>query len=193
MITGVDRSPRTERAVMMVMVPCVAVMPVPVMCPAVVYVPPIRVIAPVPRTVPCYPTRTPEPIVYNRSVNIYRLDDIVRSVYVLIAYDLHFHIVLRFVFLYVYRGHVLIDILREDSLQHYQTFATFTRLNYAQVIHLAVSVEIEVTERTVGIVEHRLELLQVLSLCEQFSYNLQIESFRDVRTVGRHRHCFVRP
>jgi hypothetical protein len=178
---------------MMVMMPCIAVMPIPVVCPAAMYIPPTRIISPIPRTVPCYPSCTPEPIVYNGSVYIYRFDDIVRTIYVLIAYYLHFYLVLRFVFLYIYRGYVLIDIFRQDSLQYYQAFVTFTRLNNTQVIYLAVSVEIEVTERAVRVVEHRLELFQVLSLCEQFSYNLQIESFRDVRTVGRNRHCLICP
>ena len=168
----------------MVMMPSVAMMPVPVMRPTVVYIPPIRVISPVPRTTPCYPVRTPEPIVYNRSIHIYRLDDIVRTIYVLIAYDLYFYLVLRFVFLHIYRGYILIDVFRQNRLQHDQPLAAFSCLYHAQIIHLTVSVQIQITERAVRVVEHRLELLQVLSLCEQFSYHLQIESFRDVRTVG---------
>ena len=84
-------------------------------------------------------------------------------------------------------------IFCENSLQNDQTFVAFTYFHYAQVIYFPVSIEIQVTERAVRVVKHRLELLQVLSLCEQFSYNLQIESFRDVRTVGRYGHCFVCP
>lgn len=87
----------------------------------------------------------------------------------------------------------MIDILGEDSLQNDESFVTLTRLYNAQVIHLTVSVEVEIAERAIWIVEHRLELLQVLSVRKKLSYNLQIESFRDVRTVGRNRDCFIRP
>ena len=171
---------------------CIAVTPIPVMCPAAVYIPPTRVISPIPRTLPCVPVRTPKPVVDNRSIDIYRFDDIVRSIYIFVADNLNGHIV-GCVFLYVYRGNVLIDILGEDSLQNDESFVTLTRLYYAQVIHLTVSVEVEIAERAIWIVEHRLELLQVLSVRKKLSYNLQIESFRDVRTVGRNRDCFIRP
>lgn len=116
MITGMDSTARTERTMVMVMMESVAVMPIPIMRPTVVYVPPARVISPIPRTVPCYPIRTPEPIVDNRSVHIYRFDDIVGTIHVLIAHYLHFHLVLCFVFLHIYRGYVLIDILSQNSL-----------------------------------------------------------------------------
>jgi hypothetical protein len=65
-------------------------------------------------------------------------------------------------------------------LQNDEAFVAFTCLYYAQVIHLTVSVQIQIAECTVRIVEHRLELFQVLSLCEQFSYNLQVQPFGDV-------------
>ena len=170
----------------------IAMMPVPVMCPAAVYVPPTRVITPVRRTLPCVPVRTPEPVVNNRSIDIYRFDNVVRSVYVLIADYLNGNIV-RLIFLHINGCNILINILCEDGLQNDESLVAFARLYHAQVIHLTVSVEVQITERTVGVVEHRLELFQVLSLCKQLSYNLQIESFRDVRTVGRNRDCFVCP
>ena len=91
----------TERAVMMAMMVCVAMMPIPVMCPTSVSVPPTRPITPIPRTIPCVPCIRPEPIVYYRSVNIYRLDDVIGAVNVLITYYLNGNIV-RFIFLNVY-------------------------------------------------------------------------------------------
>ena len=167
----------------MAMMPCVTVMPVPVVCPTAMNIPPSRIVAPVPRTRPAIPTRTPEPIVDNRSIDIHRLDDIVGTIDVLIAYYLNGHLVLL-VFLHIYGSDILEYILCEDSLQHDQTFITFTRLHYAQVVHLSVAVQVQITERAVRVIKHRLELFQVLSLRKQLSYNLQIESFRDVRTVG---------
>lgn len=166
----------TERAPVVVMMPGVAVMPIPVMCPTVVNVPPARVVTPVPRTMPCVPIGTPEPIVYDRTVNVNRLDDVVGAVNILVAYYLNSHLVFL-VFLNVDRGYVLENILGKYSLQNDEAFVAFACLYYTQVIHLAIPVEVEVTEGAVGVVEHRLELLQVLSLCEQFSYNLQVQSF----------------
>ena len=85
------------------------------------------------------------------------------------------------------------DILRKNGLQYDQTLVAFACLYDTQVIDLSVAVQIQVTERAVRIVEHRLELFQVLSLCEQFSYNLQIESFRDVSTLCGNRDGLFRP
>lgn len=130
MIAVVDMMSRTERAVMVMMMESVAVMPVPVMCPAVVCVPPTRVITPVPRTMPCVPCVAPEPVVDNRTVDINRFDDIVRTIYVLVTYHLNAYFVLL-VFLYIDRGNVLIDIFGENSLQYDQTLVSFACLYYA--------------------------------------------------------------
>ena len=172
--------------------PGVAVTPVPIVSHQVVCVPPSGPISPVPRAMPCVPIRTPEPIVYQRTVNIYRFDDVGRTVHVLIAYDLNAYLI-RLVFLYVDRGYVLIDIFRQNGLQNDQSLVAFAGLYYAQVIHLTVAIQVEVAERAVRIVEHRLELFQVLSLCKKLSYNLQVQSFGDVRTVGRNRYGLVCP
>ena len=130
MIAVVDMMSRTKRAVMVMMMESVAVMPVPVMCPAVVRVPPTRVITPVPRTMPCVPCVAPKPVVDNRTVDINRFDDIVRTIYVLVTYHLNAYFVLL-VFLYIDRGHVLIDIFGENSLQYDQTLVSFACLYYA--------------------------------------------------------------
>ena len=114
-ITVVNGVSRTERAVVVMMMERVAVMPVPVMRPAAMNIPPTRVISPVPRAMPCAPIRTPEPVVDERPIDIHRFDDVVDAVHVLIAYHLYRHIV-RFVFLHIDGGNVLINILCEDSL-----------------------------------------------------------------------------
>ena len=119
---------RTERAVVVMMMESVAVMPVPVMCPAAVYVPPTRVITPVPRTMPCVPCVAPEPIVDNGSIDIYRFDDVVRTIDVLIAYYLNADLVGRFIFLYIDRCNILIDIFGKDSLQNDESFVSFAGL-----------------------------------------------------------------
>ena len=81
--------------------PRVAVTPVPVMCPTVVGVPPTRPVTPVPRTMPRKPKIAPEPVVYYRSIDIYRLNDIVLAIYVLVNYYLNGYFVV-FIFLHVY-------------------------------------------------------------------------------------------
>lgn len=79
---------------------------------------------------PCVPTRTPEPIVDNRSENVDGLYHVVRSIHILIADYLNGNLVLL-VFLYIYRGYVLEDILRQNRLQHDKTLVAFARLHYA--------------------------------------------------------------
>ena len=119
---------RTERAVVVMMMESVAVMPVPVMCPAAVYIPTTRVITPVPRTMPSVPCVAPEPIVDNGSIDIYRFDDIVRTIDVLVAYHLNADLVGRFIFLYIDRCNILIDIFGKDSLQNDESFVSFAGL-----------------------------------------------------------------
>ena len=110
MITVPYAMSRTERAPVVMMMVGVAVMPIPVMRPACVVMPPVRVIIPVPGTGPRYPCRTPEPIVDNRPVHIYRFDDIVRTIHVFVTDHLNGHIVLL-VFLHVDGRYILVDIL----------------------------------------------------------------------------------
>jgi hypothetical protein len=138
-------------------------MPVPVVCPTAMNIPPSRIISPVPRTRPAIPTRAPEPIIDNRSIDIHRLDDIVGTIDVLIAYYLNFHLILL-VLLHVYRGNILEYILSQDCLENDQTLIAFSCLYYAQIVHLSVAVQVKITERAVRVIKHRLELFQVLSL-----------------------------
>ena len=178
-------------AVVMVMIG-VAVMPVPVMCPTSVNVPPTRPIVPVPRAMPGVPSIAPEPIVDNRSEYINGLYYIGLAIHILVADNLDGNLVLL-IFLNVYRGYILENVLCQNSLQYDQALITFAGLYYAQVIHLSVAVQVQITERAVRVVEHRLELFQVLSVCKQLSYHLQIESFRDVRTLGGNRYSLLCP
>lgn len=111
MVSYIYRVSRTERAPVVAVMESIAVVPIPVVCPATVNVPPTRVITPVPRRLPCVPIRTPEPVVDNRSIDVHRLDDIVGAIDVLVAYYLHFHLLLL-VLLDIYRGYVLENIFR---------------------------------------------------------------------------------
>jgi len=66
---------------------------------------------------PSVPCVAPEPIVDQRTIYIHRFDDIVYTIYILIADNLYGYIV-ALVFLHINRGYILVDILCEDSLQN---------------------------------------------------------------------------
>ena len=83
---------------------------------------------------PSVPYIAPEPVVYYRSIDIYRFNDIVLAIYVLVADNLNGYFVVL-VFFHVYRGYVLVYILGKDSLQNDEAFVTLSGLYYAQVIH----------------------------------------------------------
>jgi len=153
----------TERAPVVMMMVSVAVMPVPVVRPAGVPTPPTRPVIPVPGAMPCVPGIAPKPVVYQRTIDINGFYYVVGTVNVLIAYYLNTHLLIC-IFLYVDRSYILVDIFGENGLQYDQALAAFARLHYAQIVHLTVTIQVEVAERAVWVVEHRLELFQVLSL-----------------------------
>ena len=148
---------------MVMMMVSVAVMPIPVVCPAGVPAPPTRPVIPIPGAMPCIPGIAPKPVVYQRTIDINGFDHIVGAIHILIAYYLNTHL-LVLIFLHIDGSHILVDILGEHGLQNDQTLAAFAGLHYAQIVHLSVTIEVEVAECAVGVVEHRLELFQVLSL-----------------------------
>ena len=123
---------------------------------------------------PCYPRASPEPVVDIWSVDIHRLDDIVCAIDILVTYHLHRHLVLR-IFLHEDRRHILVDILCQYGLYHYQVSILLGSFDHAQIVHFSISVEVEVGERRVWVVEHLFELLQVFSLSEQGSHSLEVE------------------
>lgn len=155
----------TEGAVVMVMMECIATMPIPIVCPAVMIVPPGWVITPIPRRIPCAPCGTPKPIVDHGTIDINRLDDIVGTIHIFVTYYLYRYIV-GFIFLDVDGRYILVDILGQNSLKHDESFVAFTCFYDAKVIHLAISVEVEIAESAVRVVEHHLELLKVFSFCK---------------------------
>ena len=160
----------------MAMMERIAVVPVAIPSPAVTHIPPTGIISPIPRRSPCIPCGSPEPIVDNRTIYINRLDDIVGSIDILVADNLYGNLV-RLIFGNIDRCDILIDILRQDSLEDYQSIVAFTRFHNAEVINMSVTIEVEVAERAIRIVELHLELLQVFSFRKKLSYHLQIQSF----------------
>ena len=98
-------------------------------------------------------------------VDIHRLDDIVGAVDIFVSDNLDGYLVC-FVFLNIYRRHILVDVFRQDSLQHYEAFLACGHFHHADIVNLAVAVQVEVAKRRVGVVEQGLKLLKVFGLCK---------------------------
>lgn len=49
------------------------------------------------------------------------------------------------------------------------------RLDYTQIIHVAIAIEVEVGESRIGVIEHLLKLLEVLGLAEKRGNSLEVE------------------
>lgn len=107
-------------------------------------------------------------------VDIHGLDDIVGAVDILVTDNLDGNFV-RLILLNIYRSHILVDIFRQDSLQHNEAFLAFADFHYADIVNITVAVQVKVAKRRVGVVEQRLKLLKVFGLCKKFRYYLQVK------------------
>ena len=113
--------------------------------------PPTRPVVPIPRRVPASPVRTPKPIVNNRSVDIYRFYHIVRTIDIFIADNLYRDIV-GLIFFHIYTGHVLVNVLSQNSLQHDQVLVAACCLYHTDIIHISVAVKIQVHQSLLRVV-----------------------------------------
>jgi len=99
----------------------VTTIPIHYRCTAAVRIPPSGPVTPIPgrgpTTTPC---RSPEPIVDQGTIEIDGFDDIVLSIYIGIADNLHRYLVRR-IALHDDRGNILIHILGQHSLKHHKT------------------------------------------------------------------------
>lgn len=152
----------------------IAVVPIVIVSPYAMCIPPRGVVAPIPRRGVSVPIGSPEPVVDDGLIDIHGLDDVVGAVDILVPDDLDGYFV-RLVLLNIYRCHILVDILRQDSLQDDKAFLAFSHFHHADIVNLAVAVQVEVAERRVGVVEQGLELLQVFGLRKKFRYYLQVK------------------
>ena len=149
------------------------------------------IITPVIGRAPTIPVRVPEPVVDIRSVIEHRNDHVVGTVYILVPHYLYLHLRGCFIFLNIYTGYILVDILRKYRLKDDETIAPFAGLHYADIIHFAVAIEIEVAELSLRVVELGLKLLQVLRFRKDLSYYPQIQTLRDVTVRGRDGYLFI--
>ena len=182
-----------ERAVRMAVVPVVAVCPIVVVGAASPSVPPVRVVTPVPRRSPACPERIPEPVVDIRTVDIYRFDDVIGTIDVLITDNLCTDLSCCFILLHVDGCHILEHILSQYGLDNNQVLIVGRRLNYPQVIHYSVTVQIKIGKSGVGVIEECLKFLHVLNRSEQGSHRFQVERLAYVLRVGSNRDGLICP
>jgi len=76
----------------MVVMICIAVIPIQVMRYAVIWMPPTWPIIPVIRRMPTYPTWAPKPIIYHWTIDIHWLYDIIRTIDIFVTYHLYRHL-----------------------------------------------------------------------------------------------------
>ena len=137
---------------------------------------PARVIAPIIRRVPANPRRSPEPVINDRAIDIYRFNDIVGAIDILVTYDLHGHCPVSLP-LHVDGGDILINILCKHSLQDDKAVLPLAYFDHAQIVHHAVAVEVEVVEMALLGIEFFFKLLKIVHFAEQRSHSLEVEVF----------------
>lgn len=67
------------------------------------------------------------------------------------------------------------------------------RLDYTQIIHVAIAIEVKVGESRIGVIEHLLKLLEVLGLAEKRGNSLEVEVLRNVGRSSGHGDRLIRP
>ena len=180
----------TERAVRIVVVVPIAVIPIQERIHAIVWTPPTWPIAPIIWRVPAYPRCSPEPIINQWSIDIHWFDDIIGTIDILIAHHLYGDLVIG-ILLYEDRGHILVNILSQYSLNNHEVAVIIGSLNDAQIVHFSIAIEVEVGECRIRIIELLLKLLQVFGLSKEGCNRLKIEVFGYVGRSGSDWHRLV--
>ena len=182
-----------ERAVRMPVVPMIAVVPVTIHRPAMPVVPPMGIEIPVVRRSPARPVRIPEPVVDVRTVDVHRLDNVVRAIDIFVTYHLCGDLPCSFIFLDVDGCNVLEDILCQHSLYNDQVFVVGGCFHYSEVVDYTVTVKIKIGESRVRVIEKCFELLNVLHCSEERSHRFQVERLAYIFAVGRDGYRLVCP
>jgi len=140
--------------------------------------------------VPSEVARTPEERKDRRSVHVNRFDDVIRTINIRIAY--HLDIMSFVISLFYHNGsHILIHVISDNGLQHYQVGVTFCAFYYAKVIYLTVSIQIEIVDPCIIIVNPLFEFFQISRVCKNIGYSSQVEIIADVGTFGLYRNIAV--
>jgi len=138
-----------------------------------------REVAIVVRRVPAAVTIVAIAVEHRRTTNEYRLDDVAGTVDVGVTY--HLYVRACAVSLHYDGGYVLIDVLSQNSLDHVEVVVAVHSLHYAEVVHVAVAVEVEVGDHVLIGVEDLFELFHGVGLSESGSHGLEVEIKTDIR------------
>lgn len=149
-----------------------------------------RVVPPIVGRMPSHPSRSPEPVVDDGTVEIDRFDDVVVAIEVRVTDHLDGDRPVLFA-LHVDGSHVLIDVLCQHGLQDNQAVLALAYLNDAQIIHIAVTVQVEVVQMAFFRIEFLFELLEVIHFAEQSGYGTEVEALGDVLTGRGDGDCLI--
>jgi len=119
---------------------------------------------------------------HRRTANEYRLNDVLRTIN--IGVTNHLYVRAGAVSLHYDGGYVLIDVTSQNGLDHIEVVVAVHSLHYAEIIHVAVAVEVEVRNHILIRVEDFFELFHGVRLSESGCYGLEVKIQTD---VGRYR------
>ena len=152
-------------------------------------VPVVWVVSPVVWRVPVVPVWVPEPVVYNRTVDVNRLYDVVASVDVFVTDYLNRNVFGFNIFFYINRSNVLVDVFCKNGLYHDVVVAVFHRFNASEVVDVAVAIEVEVRNAYRFVVEFVFEVFNVFRFSEKRCSSLEVEIVCDFFACCRYRLC----
>ncbi len=138
-------------------------------CPTGIGRVPTRPVTPVPRRSPTNPSRSPKPIVNNRSIDIYWFDNVVGTIYILVTYHLYRYFLVSLV-LHINRCHILENIFSQYGLYQYQMVIAIFGFYDTKIIHRTISVQVQVAQVSLFGVQFFLKLFQVFYFAEQVSH-----------------------
>jgi hypothetical protein len=90
------------------------------------------------------------------------------------------------VFFNIEGGHVLIQVIADDGLDTHQIGLIHGALDDSQIVHFAISIQIQIRDLPFRLVELLLKVLQVFGFSEERNDDLQIQVVTEIRDDG----CF---
>ena len=103
---------------------------------------------------------SPEIVVDDRFGDIHGFDHVVDAIDILIAYYLHTDLLI-FVTLEIDRCYILVDVFCQYSLHEDYMHIVYSRLHHTQVVNESVTIEVEVRDTSIDVVDFLLKLLKV--------------------------------
>jgi hypothetical protein len=88
------------------------------------------------------------------------------------------------VFFNIEGGHVLIQVVAEDRLNAHQVGLIHGTLDHSEIVHLAISIQIQIGNLPFRLIELLLKVLQVFGLSEESHDDLQIQVVAEIRNGG---------